>query len=66
MSNIETAKGFIGLSKKAAQNKAEQLNLIFRLVRKDDKPYLGYPEDLRNDRVCIEMEKNKVVKATIQ
>jgi hypothetical protein len=57
---------FLGLSKKGAQDKAEQFNLIFRLVSVDGKLLLGYPEDTRDDRVCVEIQAGAVVKATIQ
>ena len=54
---------FIGLGKKSAQNLAENNNLIFRLISVDGENYLGYPEDNREDRVCVELISNKVVKA---
>lgn len=57
---------FIGLSKKRAQNLAEFKNLIFRLVSLDGERYLGEPEDVRNDRVCVEVVDEKVVKAEIK
>jgi hypothetical protein len=57
---------FLNLSKKAAQDVAEKSNLIFRLVSIDGKRFLGYPEDVRDDRVCIELENNKVTKALLQ
>jgi len=57
---------YIGLSKKDSQNKADHLNHIFRLIRIDDKPMFSYPEDIRTDRVCIEIENGLVVKAVIQ
>ena len=60
------SKDFIGLTKKSAQGKAEQYNFIFRLIRIDDKDFLPYPDDVRDDRICIEMQKGEVVKATIQ
>lgn len=60
------AEDFVGLTKKGAQNKAESDNLIFRLVKLDGEDYLGLPEDKRTDRVCVEIENGKVVKATIQ
>jgi len=61
-------ESFIGLTKKSAQNKAEAENLIFRLVSIDKEPYLSYPaeDDVRNDRICVEIENGKVVKATLQ
>jgi hypothetical protein len=60
------ANGFVGLSKTRAQDKAEAMNLIFRLVSVDGNSFLGYPEDTRDDRVCVEIQSGSVVKATIQ
>jgi hypothetical protein len=60
------ATSFLGMSKKGAQNKAENQNLIFRLIRVDTEPFLSYPEDVRTDRICIEMDNGTVSKATIQ
>lgn len=60
------ANVFLGLTKKRAQDKAEEMNLIFRLVSVDGASFLGYPEDKRDDRVCVEIEASAVVKATIQ
>ena len=60
------ASDFINLSKKAAQNLAEAKYMIFRLISVDGEPFLAYPEDKRDDRVCVEIEKEKVVKASIQ
>lgn len=63
---MSNAESFIGLTKKGAQNKAESQNLIFRLVRIDGADFLGYPEDTREDRVCVEIDNGNVTKATIQ
>ena len=63
MANADT---FVGLTKKGAQNKAESENLIFRLVSIDGAHFLGYPEDTRDDRVCVEIANGSVTKATIQ
>jgi hypothetical protein len=60
------SEDYLGLTKKAAQNKAEQQNLIFRLIRINDKSYFDYPEDTRSDRVCVEIDHDKVVKVTFQ
>jgi len=60
------ANVFLGLTKKGAQNKAEEMNLIFRLVSVDGSNFLGYPEDNRDDRICVEIDKGAVTKATIQ
>jgi hypothetical protein len=45
-------ENFIGLGKKGAQSLAEKYNLIFRLIRIDDKSLFSYPEDTRDDRIC--------------
>jgi hypothetical protein len=57
---------FIGLGKKDAQNLAEAYNMIFRIIRVDDKDMFSYPEDNRDDRICIEIDHGKVSKATVQ
>ena len=44
----------------------DQYNLIFRLIRIDEKPFQSYPEDNRDDRICVEIEKSEIVKAIIQ
>lgn len=56
---------FIGLSKKEAQNLAEKCNLIFRLIRVDDKQMFSFPEKFQKDRICVEIENNKIVKADL-
>jgi hypothetical protein len=56
---------FIGLTKKRAQDKAEVLNLIFRLIRIDNESYLDYPSDKRDDRICVEIDKGAVTKAVV-
>lgn len=62
-----TADDFLGLSKRSAQDKAEQLNLIFRLVSVDGVDFLGLPtDDARTDRICIVMFGGVVTQATIQ
>ncbi len=63
---MSKADTFLGLTKKGAQNKAEEMNLIFRLVRIDGADFLGYPEDNREDRICVEIDNGSVTKATIQ
>lgn len=62
------ANVFLGMTKKRAQDRAEEMNLIFRLVRIDGKDFLGYPpaEDKREDRLCVEIDNGAVSKATIQ
>lgn len=57
---------FVGMTKKGAQNLAEEQNLIFRLVSVDGERFLGYPEDIREDRVCVEIENGKVTRAFVQ
>ena len=60
------ADTFVGKSKKEAQDIAEKANLIFRLVSVDGNKFLGYPEDNREDRICVELSKGKVIKAELQ
>ncbi len=60
------AEDFIGLTKKTAQNKAEESNYIFRLIRIDGEPFLSWPEDVRSDRLCVEIDNGKVTKAVVQ
>ena len=60
------ANDFMGLTKKGAQNKAEALNLIFRLIRVDATTFFDYPEDKREDRVCVEIDNGSVTKVSIQ
>lgn len=63
------AEDFMCLTKHKAQDFAEKLNMIFRLVSLDGEIFLGYPkesEEIRTDRICVELEKGRVVKATIQ
>lgn len=60
------ADTFIGKSKKEAQDIAEKANLIFRLVSVDGNNRLGWPEDKREDRICVELNAGKVIKAEIQ
>jgi len=63
---MATPEEFIGVSKHKAQDLAEYKSLVFRLVSVDGEVFLGYPEDVRTDRICVEIEKGKVVTATIQ
>jgi hypothetical protein len=60
------ASNFIGLSKTSAQNLCEAQSFIFRLISVDGEAFFAYPDDARTDRVCIEIEKGKVSKASIQ
>jgi hypothetical protein len=57
---------FLGLTKKRSQDLSEAKNLVYRLVRIDDEEFLGYPKDMRDDRVCVVIENGVVVEATIQ
>lgn len=63
---MNVADKFLGQTKLGAQRMAEMHNLIFRLIRIGDKNFLNYPEDVREDRVCVELDNGEVVKATIQ
>lgn len=56
---------FIGMEKRAAQNKAERENMIFRLVSVDGEKYLGAPEDQRIDRICCELIGNRIFDAYV-
>lgn len=60
------AEDFVGLTKKTAQNKAEECNYIFRLIRIDNEPFLSWPEDVRTDRLCVEIDNGKVTTAVVQ
>jgi hypothetical protein len=60
------ASDFVGLSKTNAEDLADRMSLIYRLISIDGSEYFSYPTDKRDDRVCIEIEKGKVVKASIQ
>lgn len=57
---------FIGLSKKSAQNKAEAMNLTFRLIRIDNQTFFDYPEDKREDRICVEVDNFQVSKVSFR
>lgn len=61
------ADQYLGLSKKKGQDKAENNNLIFRLIRKDQESFLDYPTDgSRTDRICVEIDSGEITKAVIQ
>jgi hypothetical protein len=64
--NATVAEKYLNLPKKEAQNLAEKSNIIFRLISVDGEPYFSYPEDERTDRICVEITKGKVSKATVQ
>lgn len=57
---------FVGKSKRQAHDLAEFNHLIFRLVSVDGQSYLGYPEDQREDRICVELINGVVAKASVQ
>ena len=57
---------YIGMGKRQAQNRAELDNFIFRLIRVDGESFLPYPDDTRNDRLCVEIDGGKVTKAVIR
>jgi hypothetical protein len=61
-----SAENFINLSKRQAQNLAEANYMIFRLISDNGENILGYPEDTRNDRVCVKVENERVTEAIIQ
>ena len=63
---MANANDFLGLTKKRAQDKAEALSLVFRLMRIDEEQFLPYPEDNFPDRICVEIDKSVVTKATLQ
>lgn len=60
------ADSFLGLSKKRGQDLAEAKNMIFRLIKSDGEDFLSYPEDIRTDRICVELEQGKIIKAVIR
>ena len=72
MAKIETIVSsniFMGLTKQSAQNLSEAKNMIFQLISIDGEPFFSYPsvdDPVRTDRVFVEIEKGKVVKASIQ
>lgn len=63
----EIVSAVIGMPKKDAQNLAERMNMIFRLMSVDGKVFLGPPQDPgRDDRLCVELENGRVSKAEVQ
>jgi hypothetical protein len=60
------ASEFLGLTKFGGQNLAEAKNMIFRLISIDTEPFMSYPDDVRTDRVCVEITNGRITKATIQ
>lgn len=63
---MKIAEKYLDLTKRSAQNLSEQENLIFRLIRIDQESFLDYPEDVRSDRICVEIDNGKVSKAVLQ
>lgn len=59
------AKDFLGLTKKRAQDLAEKQGMIFRLIRIDQNAFFDYPEELIEDRICVEIDSGQVTKAVI-
>ena len=61
------AEQFVGLSKHQVYGLSEKLGLIPQLVRIDERSFLEYPEpeNERNDRVYVEIDKGKVTQARI-
>lgn len=60
------ADEFLGMSKKRAQDLAEAKNLVFRLISVDGEPFFPYPDDKRDDRICVEIVNGQISKASIQ
>ena len=60
------AEQFLGLTKRQSYELAERLGLMPHLVRIDDRNLFGYPDDQREDRICLELDSRRVTKATIQ
>lgn len=54
-----------GRRRRARRNIAEARGLVYRLIRIDRESYMPYPDDIRDDRVCIEIDNGKVSKAKI-
>ena len=57
-------RSFLGLSKSAAQAKAEQLGLGSRVVREDSERFI-LTRDLRKNRINFEIDKGLVTSAKI-
>ena len=64
--NLLIEQEFINCSKSRAQDLAEFKSLVFRLISIDGEPYFSYPEDIRTDRICIEVTNGRVSSARIQ
>lgn len=59
------AEDLLGMTKKRAQDEAEIRNYIFRIIRIDTTDFQAYPEDVRTDRVCVEIDNGRVSKVTL-
>lgn len=51
---------FLGKVKRDAQNVAERHNLIWRHIRADKERIFTYPDDKREDRICVETDNGVV------
>lgn len=59
------AEDLLGMTKKRAQDEAEIRNYIFRIIRIDTTDFQAYPDDVRTDRVCVEIDNGRVSKVTL-
>lgn len=57
---------FLGCTKKGGQDLAESKNMIFRLIRIDSEMFMSYPDDIRADRICCEIDSGTISKAVIK
>lgn len=57
---------FLGLTKRQSYDLAEKLGLMVRIIRMGEKPLLPYPNDVRDDRICLELDERRVSKAVVQ
>lgn len=62
--NDGPTRSFLGLSKKDALSKAEQMKLKPRIVREDMERF-PMTKDLRADRINFELDKGEVTSAKI-
>lgn len=60
------AEKFLKMSKHKAQDTAELNNMLFHLIRIDDRVIQTYPKDVRDDRICVEIDNGQITKASIQ
>jgi hypothetical protein len=66
VTKMPSAQEYLGLTKKMGQDKAEGKNMIFRLIRIDGESYFPYVDEIRADRVCVEIDNGKITVATIR